>query len=106
MKGRVDQVIEALGNKRVRQEKVLEFKKSVVSNKALKDYFKSNPSEKEILQNDIQKNQFNDKLLFKHLDTLPFYCIPTKIIASTEEDLKLCAAGTGFAVPEWMQKTG
>ena len=49
MKGRVEQVLAGLGHKRVKQEKVLEFKKSVVSNKSLKDYFKQNPSEKEIL---------------------------------------------------------
>ena len=53
LKSRVEQVIKSLSNKRVREEKVIEFKKQVVSNKSLKEYFKSNPSEKEILQNDI-----------------------------------------------------
>ena len=76
MKGRVEQVLSTLSNKRVRDEKLLEFKKMVVSNKSLKEYFKNNPTEKEILQNDIQKNQFKDKIMFRHLDTLPFYAIP------------------------------
>lgn len=53
MKGRVDEVLATLSNKRVRDEKVLEFKKQVVSNKSLKEYFKSNPTEKIVLQNDI-----------------------------------------------------
>ena len=85
MKGRVEQVLNSLSNKRVRDEKLLEFKKQIVSNKSLKEYFKSNPSEKEILQNDIMKNQFKDKNFFKHLDTLPFYCIPKEILAQTPE---------------------
>ena len=49
MKGRVEQVLGTLSNKRVREEKVLEFKKQVVTNKSLREYFKNNPSEKEIL---------------------------------------------------------
>lgn len=49
MKGRVDEVLGGLSAKRVKQEKTMEFKKQVVTNKALKDYFKSNPAEKEIL---------------------------------------------------------
>ena len=49
MKGRVDQVLTTLSNKRVRDEKVLEFKKQVVSNKSLKEYFKNHPTEKVVL---------------------------------------------------------
>ena len=63
----------------------------------MKEYFKNNPIEKDILQNDIQKNQnqFKDKALFRHLDTLPFYAIPKELIAVTEEQIKLCTAGSG-----------
>lgn len=61
VKGRVDEVLATLSSKRVRDEKLLEFKKQVVSNKSLKEYFKNNPVEKEVLQNDIQKHSFNDK---------------------------------------------
>lgn len=53
MKGRVDQVLANLSSKRVRDEKALEFKKQVVSNKSLKEYFKNHPTEKMVLQNDI-----------------------------------------------------
>jgi len=53
MKGRVDQVLSTLSPKRVKEEKLLEFKKQVVSNKSLKEYFKNNPTEKMVLQNDI-----------------------------------------------------
>jgi len=53
MKGRVDEVLSNLSNKRVKDEKALEFKKQVVSNKSLKEYFKSNPTEKLVLENDI-----------------------------------------------------
>lgn len=49
MKGRVEQVLSTLSNKRVRDEKLLEFKKQVVSNKSLKEYFKHNPTEKMVL---------------------------------------------------------
>jgi len=53
MKGRVEQVLATLSNKRVRDEKLLEFKKQILSNKSLKEYFKNNPTEKSVLQNDI-----------------------------------------------------
>jgi hypothetical protein len=56
LKSRVDSVLHTLSNKRVKDERVLEFKKQVVSNKSLKEYFKNNPQEKEVLQNDIMKN--------------------------------------------------
>ena len=57
-----------------------------MSNKSLKEYFKNNPDEKEVLQNDIKKNSLKDrdKILFRHLDTLPFYCIPKEIMAATQ----------------------
>lgn len=102
MKGRVDQVLSTLSNKRVRDEKVQEFKKQVVSNKSLKEYFKNHPTEKVVLQNDIQKNSFTDKILFKHLDTLPFYAVPREIMATTTDQLQLCTAGTGAYVPGWI----
>jgi len=53
MKGRVQDVLATLSNKRVRDEKLIDFKKQVVSNRSLKEYFKNNPQEKEVLQNDI-----------------------------------------------------
>ena len=106
IKGRVEQVLGTLSSKRVRNEKVLEFKKQVVTNKSLRDYFKQNPSEKEILQNDIAKNTYSDKVLFKHLDTLPFYCIPTEIMAITDDAARYCSAGSGFVVPDWVAKIG
>lgn len=66
-----------LDNKTVKAEKVNEFKKQLLSNKRLKEYFGQHPEEKEILLNDIQKNDVNkNKILFKHLDYLPFYVIP------------------------------
>lgn len=49
MKGRVDQVLSTLSNKRVRDEKIQEFKKQVVSNKSLRSYFKNHPTEKVVL---------------------------------------------------------
>lgn len=104
MKGRVEQVLNTLSNKRVKDEKLLEFKKQIVSNKSLKEYFKNNPSEKEILQNDIMKNQFKDKNIFKHLDTLPFYCIPKEIMATTPEQINICTAGSGMNVPDWIDQ--
>lgn len=85
MKGRVDEVLGTLNNKRVREEKLLEFKKQIVSNKSLKEYFKNNPTEKLVLQNDIQKNSYSDKVLFKNLATLPFYAVPKEIMATTPE---------------------
>jgi hypothetical protein len=94
--------LNALGNKRVRDEKLLEFKKQILSNKSLKEYFKHNPSEKEILQNDIKKNSFNDKILFMGLETLPFYTIPSSIIATTPEEIGMCTTGSGQYVPDWL----
>mmetsp|Transcript_19401 Transcript_19401/g.29792 ORF Transcript_19401/g.29792 Transcript_19401/m.29792 type:complete len:172 (-) Transcript_19401:342-857(-) len=102
LKSRVEQVLKTLSNKRVRNEKVVEFKKQVVSNKSLKEYFKQNPKEKEILQNDIEKNVYTDKVLFKSLDTLPFYAIPKEILATTPEQIKMCTSGSDAYIPDWI----
>lgn len=73
-----------LSSKSVQQSKVLEFKKQLVSNKSLKEYFKENPQEKEILINDISKaHSKHDRFLFKNLDVLPSYVIPESMIAVT-----------------------
>lgn len=88
MKSRVEEVMHSLSNKKVRDEKLLEFKKQIVSNKSLKQYFKNNPTEKEILQNDIGNSKVVNKSQYKHLAALPFYCIPAEIVAVTEEQRK------------------
>ena len=77
IKSRVEDVIRTLDNKTVKQEKINEFKKQLLSSKKLKEYFKEHPSEKEILQSDLQKGLKDDSFLFKHLDHLPFYAIPS-----------------------------
>lgn len=93
-KSRVQQVISMLSNKSVLQEKVLEFKKQLVSNKSLKEYFKNNPQEKEILMNDIVKaHSKHDKYLFRNLDVLPSYIIPEAMVAVTAEQLETCTLG-------------
>jgi hypothetical protein len=106
MKGRVEQVLSTLSNKRVRDEKLIEFKKQILSNKSLKEYFKNHPTEKTVLQNDIQKNQYKDKVLFKNLATLPFYSVPKEIMATTKEQIVLLTAGSGGYVPDWLVKQG
>ena len=102
LKCRVEEVLNSLSNKRVKQEKLLEFKKQVLSNKSLKEYFKNNPTEKEILQNDIKKHSYNDKILFRNLDTLPFYAVPKEIMATTAEQVAVCTSGSGLYVPDWL----
>jgi len=87
MKSRTDEVLQSLSTKKVKAEKLVEFKKQVISNKSLKEYFKNNATEKEILQNDIERHKRTDKILFRNLDTLPFYCIPDEIMAITEEQI-------------------
>lgn len=78
IKSRVEDITKALDNKTVKNEKTNEFKKQLLSNKRLKEYFKDHPQEKEILLNDIQKNDTNKNLImYKHLDYLPFYVIPS-----------------------------
>lgn len=106
MKGRVEQVIATLSNKRVKEEKLLEFKKQILSNKSLKEYFKNNPTEKEVLQNDVQKNQFHDKILFRNLGTLPFYAVPKEILATTPEQIAMCTVGSGAYIPDWIKAQG
>ena len=106
MKARVDTVLSTLSTKRVKDEKVLEFKKQIVSNKSLKEYFKNNPNEKEILQNDIQKNSYKDKILFRNLGTLPSYAVPKEIMATTKDQIQFCTAGSGLYVPDWIIKSG
>lgn len=103
MKSRVQDVLNTLSNRRVREEKLVEFKKQIVSNKSLKEYFKNNPMEKEVLQNDISKNSLKerDRMLFRHLDTLPFYAIPKELMATTPEQIALCTTGSGHYIPEW-----
>lgn len=101
LKGRVEQVLNTLSTKRVKDEKLLEFKKQVLSNRSLKSYFKNNPGEKEILQNDIEKNSkhITQKILFKNLGTLPFYCVPAELMATTPEQIELATNGSGAYVP-------
>lgn len=96
IKTRVEDVVRTLDNKTVKTEKVNEFKKQLLSNKRLKEYFSQHPEEKEILLNDIQKNDVGAKnrYLFKHLDYLPFYVIPTQVMAVTPEQIKICTTGT------------
>ena len=97
-KSRVESVFNHLSSKAVMQTKVLEFKKQLMSNRGLKEYFKSNPEEKEILANDIKKaNMKNDRYLFRSLDVMPSYVIPKEMIAVTPEQISMC--GIGNAMP-------
>jgi ATP-dependent RNA helicase DDX56/DBP9 len=78
IKSRVEDVTRTLDNKTVKMEKTNEFKKQLVSNKRLREYFNQHPEEKEILINDLQKNDISskNKVMYKHLNHLPFYVIP------------------------------
>ena len=97
-KSRVESVFNHLSNKSVQQQKTLEFKKQLVSNKALKEYFKQNPQEKEILTNDIKKaHSKSDAFLFRSLGIMPSYVIPKEMIAVTPEQIANC--GIGNAIP-------
>lgn len=61
---------------------MIEFKKQLVSNKSLKSYFASNPGEKDILVNDISYARKRiDRFLYKNLECLPSYVIPSGILA-------------------------
>ena len=83
IKSRVEDVTKGLDNKKVKTEKENEFKKQLLSNKRLKEYFNQHPDEKLILQNDIKKNDVSGKnsLMFKHLSFLPSYVLPTQLLA-------------------------
>ena len=85
IKTRVEDVTRTLDNKTVKMEKTNEFKKQLVSNKRLKEYFNQHPEEKEILINDLQKNDISNrnKVMYKHLSHLPFYVIPQQVMALT-----------------------
>jgi len=93
-------VIHSLSNKTVTNEKVIEFKKQLVSNKSLKSYFAEHQEEKEILLNDIDKVQKRtNKYLFKNLDVRPAYVIPENIMAMTKDQLSMCTLGTASVIP-------
>jgi hypothetical protein len=82
LKSRVETVINTLSAKAVQNEKIIEFKKQLVSNKSLKSYFAANPEEKDILLNDISHNtNRRDRYLFRNLDVMPSYVIPHTIMA-------------------------
>ena len=100
IKTRVEDVIRTLDNKTVKTEKVNEFKKQLVSNKRLKEYFNQHPEEKEILINDLAKNDIysKNKHMYKHLSFLPQYVIPTQILATTIEEIMQCTTGTGSLI--------
>jgi hypothetical protein len=71
-----------------------------VSNRALKEYFKSNPQEKDILVNDIQKaHTKNNRHLFKALDVMPEYILPAEMIAVTPDQLSKCTIGSATISP-------
>jgi len=92
----VEDVVKNLDNKRVKEEKTNEFKKQLLSNKRLKEYFKSNPQEREILLNDISKTDTSQKdyFLFRHLGYLPSYVLPIQVMAVTPEEIYHCTVGT------------
>ena len=85
IKSRVEDVTRTLDNKTVKMEKTNEFKKQLVSNKRLKEYFLQHPEEKEILINDLAKNDIYNKNrhMYKHLSFLPSYVLPSQIMATT-----------------------
>jgi hypothetical protein len=86
LKSRVETVLATLSNKAVNNEKVIEFKKQLVTNKSLKQYFAEHPEEKEIILNDIsQATGRTDRYLFKNLDVMPSYVIPENIMAQTPD---------------------
>jgi hypothetical protein len=94
LKSRVETVINTLSAKAVQNEKIIEFKKQLVSNKSLKNYFAENPEEKEILLNDISHNtNRRDRYLFRNLDVMPSYVIPHSIMAQTQEQIAQCVVG-------------
>ena len=96
IKTRVEDVLRALDNKTVKNEKTVEFKKQLLSNKRLKEYFKDHPEEKDILLNDITKNDklAKNKFMFKHLSYLPSYVLPSQIMAVNDEQIRSCTIGT------------
>mmetsp|Transcript_36060 Transcript_36060/g.26795 ORF Transcript_36060/g.26795 Transcript_36060/m.26795 type:complete len:130 (+) Transcript_36060:246-635(+) len=95
IKTRVEDVSNYLSIKRIKAEKTVEFKKQLLSNHKLKEYFKQNPQEKEVLLNDIKHAKVGqEKFLFKHLSILPSYAIPKQIMATNEEQLQLCSFGS------------
>lgn len=87
IKTRVEDVVKTLDNKRVKEEKTNEFKKQLLSNQRLKEYFSNNPQEKEILLNDLAKNDVTqrDRFMYKHLGYLPSYVLPQQVMAVTPD---------------------
>lgn len=96
IKTRVEDVVKTLDNKKVKEEKTNEFKKQLLTNKRLKDYFSNNPQEKEILLNDLAKSDTSqrDRFMFKHLGFLPSYALPQQVMAITPEQIQQCTVGT------------
>jgi len=95
IKSRVEDIIRTLDNKTVKTEKTNEFKKQLISNKRLKEYFNQHPEEKEILINDLAKNDTNkNHVMYKHLSFLPSYVIPSQILAVTLDQIRNCTTGT------------
>ena len=96
IKTRVEDVVKTLDNKRVKEEKTNEFKKQLLSNQRLKEYFSNNPQEKEILLNDLAKNDVTqrDRFMYKHLGYLPSYVLPQQVMAVTPDQISLCTVGT------------
>lgn len=99
-KSRCESVLQSLNPKAVMREKAIEFKKQLVSNKSLKDYFKQNPQEKEILMAEIEKAHKlrSSSTLFKSLDIIPPYLVPSEIMAVTTESIGEVTIGNQTAV--------
>jgi len=100
-------VLATLSTKAVMREKTLEFKKQLVSNKGLREYFSEHAEEKEILMNDIMKMKKcrTDMTLFKSLDIIPSYLVPDSIMFTTEEEMADTTIGVNLAkLPEAHKK--
>jgi hypothetical protein len=45
-------------------------------------------------------------VLYKNLDTLPFYAVPKEFMATTPEQIAMCTAGSTNALPDWIVQSG
>ena len=85
-------MLNSLSYKNVKQERLNEVKKQMLSSARLKEYFNQHPKEKEIIQSDLNTaNNPAERTMYKHLSFLPYYVMPQLLLTLQE---RVVDAGT------------
>lgn len=92
VKSRVEDIFRTLHDKVAKQERANELKQNILRSSKLKEYFKENPKEKEVLAASLSRAKVSN-VMYRHLNYLPTYCMPKQVLAQEDIDIKMALNG-------------